>query len=358
MSFLKHNKGKLIWLLCCVLLVLLFALFKSNQDVMEAVSSLAVLINNLTAAACSLLPFSIAEIIYTLFFIAILVVAIAGIIKAIKQKRVQILAQLLLLECCLVLSVAAGMSFFWGAKYYAPSFQQQSNFVSQPVNSQQLYEATSFFVQKLNETSYFVPRDAQGVCNVSYKDMLAQSGKSLEPLLTDYPFLKGRQYNAKPMTYSRFFSALGFTGYFFPFTGEANINVDTPSALIPSTITHEMAHVRGIAAEQEANFVAVRACELSKDITYQYSGWLLGYIHLSNALFSADYEKWAELSQALPQGAIIDLNINNEYWKQFEGPVADAADKAYTGFLKGYDQKMGMKSYGACVDLLVKYYVK
>jgi len=28
----------------------------------------------------------------------------------------------------------------------------------------------------------------------------------------------------------------------------------------------------------------------------------------------------------------------------------------YTGFLRGYDQTLGMKSYGACVDLLVEYY--
>lgn len=357
MSVVKANKGKIIWLLGCVLLMLLFAVFKSNQNVMAAVSSLAMAVNNLTAAACSLLPFSAAEILYTAFFASLFAVAIAGLIKAIKQKRLAVLAQLLLLEGCLILSAAAGMSFFWGANYYAPSFQQKSSFASQPVSAQQLYETTKLFVQRLNETAPLVPRDAQGVCNVSYKTMLSQSGTSLEPLITDYPFLKGRKFNAKPMAYSRFFSVLGFTGYFFPFTGEANINVDTPSALIPSTITHEMAHVRGIAAEQEANFISVRACELSQDITFQYSGWLLGYIHLSNALYTADYEKWAELSQALPQGAIIDLYVNNEYWKQFEGPVADAADKAYTGFLKGYDQEMGMQSYGACVDLLVKYYL-
>ena len=28
----------------------------------------------------------------------------------------------------------------------------------------------------------------------------------------------------------------------------------------------------------------------------------------------------------------------------------------YTGFLRGYDQTLGMKSYGASVDLLVEYY--
>ena len=38
------------------------------------------------------------------------------------------------------------------------------------------------------------------------------------------------------------------------------------------------------------------------------------------------------------------------------GPVKEAGSTVYTGFLRGYDQTLGMKSYGACVDLLVEYY--
>ena len=34
----------------------------------------------------------------------------------------------------------------------------------------------------------------------------------------------------------------------------------------------------------------------------------------------------------------------------------EAGSTVYTGFLRGYDQTLGMKSYGACVNLLVEYY--
>ena len=51
--------------------------------------------------------------------------------------------------------------------------------------------------------------------------------------------------------------------------------------------------------------------------------------------------------------ALQDLAVNNEYWASMEGPVQTVAESTYTGFLQSYGQEMGMRSYGACVDLLV-----
>ena len=36
--------------------------------------------------------------------------------------------------------------------------------------------------------------------------------------------------------------------------------------------------------------------------------------------------------------------------------VQSVSNAVYEGFLQSYDQKLGMRSYGACVDLLVNYY--
>ena len=48
---------------------------------------------------------------------------------------------------------------------------------------------------------------------------------------------------------------------------------------------------------------------------------------------------------------------NNAYWKQWEGPVRETGEKVYTTFLQGYGQTLGMRSYGACVDLLVEEFL-
>lgn len=81
---------------------------------------------------------------------------------------------------------------------------------------------------------------------------------------------------------------MDFTGFYFPFTGEANLNVDCPASFLPSTIVHEMAHQRGIASEQECNFIAIAVSLASGDPVYRYSGLLMGYVHLGNALYRAD----------------------------------------------------------------------
>ena len=159
------------------------------------------------------------------------------------------------------------------------------------------------------------------------------------------------------MFFSRLMSILDFTGFFFPFTGEANLNADSPAAFFPSTLAHEMAHQKNIAPEQEANFVAVVTCIRSGKPAYVYSGALLGYVHLANALYEADRTRWEAVSGLLCAEARADLSANNAYWAQFESPVSDAVQSVYSSFLQSNGQELGMKSYGACVDLLVAYFI-
>ena len=139
-------------------------------------------------------------------------------------------------------------------------------------------------------------------------------------------------------------------------TGESVLNVDSPACFLPSTIAHELAHQRGIASEQECNFLAVAAATSCDDPVYVYSGYLLGYIHLSNALYKADRELWTQLRQELAEEVLLDIQYNNAYWQQWESPVDTVSQKVYDTFLKSYGQEDGVQSYGTVVDLLVAYY--
>lgn len=159
----------------------------------------------------------------------------------------------------------------------------------------------------------------------------------------------------KAMRFSRVMSAMGFTGFYFPFTGECNVNVDFPAATLPTTVAHELSHRRGIASEQECNFLAVLASLRCDDAAYRYAGALSGYIYLANALYSADAERWRAVRGTLDERVVADLRASGAYWAQFEGPVGTVSNAVYDGFLKSYGT-IGVKSYGACVDLLVAYF--
>ena len=163
---------------------------------------------------------------------------------------------------------------------------------------------------------------------------------------------------AKAAFYSRLMSAFNYTGFYFPYTGEATVNVDPPPALLPATIAHEMAHQRGVSSEQEANFVAVLACTESGNAAYEYSGWLFGFIHLGNALYRWDADTYFALAGRLPESVWADLEANRVYWAQFETKAAEVSDKVYDAMLKSYGQSMGVQSYGAVVDLLIAWYLE
>ena len=186
-------------------------------------------------------------------------------------------------------------------------------------------------------------------------EILAYAPKIYENLYEEFPFLEMTDVPPKAMRFSRVMSAMGFTGFYFPFTGECNVNVDFPAATLPSTVAHELSHRRGIASEQECNFLAVLASLRCDDAAYRYAGALSGYIYLANALYSADAERWRAVRGTLDERVVADLRASGAYWAQFEGPVDTVSNAVYDGFLKSYGT-IGVKSYGACVDLLVAYF--
>ena len=215
---------------------------------------------------------------------------------------------------------------------------------------------TAWFAENLAQTGDQVPRDEAGTFNASLNEIFAGSTDIYQGAEDLFPFLEFEDRAPKRMFFSRVMSAMNFTGVYFAFTGESNINVDAPACLIPSTIAHELSHQRGIASEQECNFLAVLASTTSGDPVYEYSGWLMGYIHLGNALYQADPAAWQAIRDSLPDTVRADLASNNAYWASFEGAAADASQKVYDTILKGYGQEDGIRSYGTVVDLLVAYY--
>ena len=79
---------------------------------------------------------------------------------------------------------------------------------------------------------------------------------------------------------------------------------------------------------------------------------------LLNALAGADYDAYAEIYYTLSDTVRADFKAQSAYWDQFRDSVPQkASNTVYDSFLKSNDQELGMQSYGACVNLLVHYYI-
>ena len=215
---------------------------------------------------------------------------------------------------------------------------------------------TEYFARQLAGCADQVQRDENGLFAESRADIFAHSVEAFDGIYEEFPCLVMEDHVPKGVRFSTALSAMDFTGFYFPFTGEANLNIDSPACYLPSTIAHEMAHQRGIASEQECNFIAIAASTTAQSPAYRYSGWLMGFTYLSNALYRADQEAWKQVRVLLPDTVVADLRDNSAYWAEFEGPVNDAAQKVYDSFLKSSGESRGTQSYGTVVDMLMAYY--
>lgn len=339
-------------------LLILFRLFRTNQPVINRfLTCITGPLKRFLSWLLNPLPFSMAEVCWAAAILGGIAFAVRTVWLLIRREdRLRRLGRRALALLTALLFIDAGYTALWGANYYGSTFSQNSGLTARGASAEELYQLTLSFAAAASELSGAVARDENGVFCESVSDLFDRSAEVYDGILEEFPCLAGPERRPKPMVFSRLMSYLGFTGFFFPFTGEANLNIDAPRAFLPSTIVHELAHQRGVAAEQEANFVAIMTGLRSGDPAYRYSSALMGYVHLSNALYTASYELWSQTGGYLNEQVRADLADNRAYWQQFETPVEEAAGKVYDNFLQTYGQELGMRSYGACVDLLVAYY--
>ncbi|MGI6031170.1 MAG: DUF3810 domain-containing protein [Eubacteriales bacterium] len=344
-----------------VLLLLLAAemtyrLTRDNTALMDSWAQwVAMPVKRTLTQITGVLPFSLAECLLILCVVGGAALLGRWLWLAVKQRWGRLGQEALSLLCVAAAAYVTG-NLLWGTAYYGSSFGAKTGLNPQPITVEQLAEVTAYFGRQASEACRQVPRDAEGHFAGEKADILAAAPGSYQAVEEEFPFLRGPEAPVKRVWFSKFMSRVDLTGFYCVYTGEANLNCHSPAVMLPSTICHEIAHQRGVAPEQEANFAAVLAATRSQDPMYVYSGWLLGYIHLNNALYEADPDRWEEIYTSLDPLVRLDLEDNNAYWRQFDTPLSELGEKVNDAMLKSNGQTLGVQSYGAVVDLLAAYY--
>lgn len=305
-------------------------------------------LGSILSNAFGILPFSAAE------FIVILVPAafIVYTIRALKNMR--------LLEYLVNTLVIISIVFFsfigtWGLNYYRMPFASIAGLDLRPASVNELEDLCEALIESANILRSSVSVDSEGNVDIpgSTRDILKNCYKGYETIAGIYPELAGSYSDPKPVLLSHFMSYTGICGVYFPFTGEANVNIAIPESTLPSTASHEMAHQRGFSREDEANYISYLACSAHPDVNYKYSGVLLALTNSMNALRNADKDSFLRLSENYSEWVRHDLKSINEFWTAYEGPVERATDRINDTYLKANNQEDGVKSYGRMVDLLI-----
>lgn len=170
----------------------------------------------------------------------------------------------------------------------------------------------------------------------------------------------------KPLKTSGFFSQQYILGYFFPFSMEANYNDMAYVVNLPSTMCHELSHLKGFILEDEANFLSYLGCMNSKDSFFEYSGVVdaLAYVELETRRELAIEPDLRESLTPIDKRVGLDsMFLTPENWEIVEERKIfdtekvkkvsnDFIDKNLT--MNGVES--GIDSYSEMVQLLLKYY--
>ncbi len=150
----------------------------------------------------------------------------------------------------------------------------------------------------------------------------------------------------------------GFTGYYNPFTGEAQVNTTIPSFLQPFVALHEVAHQQGYAKENEASFVGFLAAKASNDDQLLYGTYLELFLYANRNL--ADYDSTAakKYGEQLSKPVKRDLAIWRKFNEDHQSFIEPVIMFLYGKFLQSNEQPTGLRSYDEVTSLLIAYYKK
>lgn len=354
-------KGKLvaIWVILLatgVLLMQVAARFPAFVEAVYSRSAYPWLIRPLSLFT-GLFPFSLAELLllgllgWGVFLLARAVARLVqnprGVVTGLPRTGFKFAAGLAV--------VYLGFNLMWGLNYSRLTFAQISGLQVEPATVEELAQLALHLTCRANSLRELVEEDEQGVMALSgsVREMFARADAGFAAAAQVYPELGGKYGRPKGVLLSRLMSAAGITGIYIPFTAEANVNVHAPHVFLPATTAHEMAHQRGFAREDEANYIGYLACVLHPDPDFQYSGVLLALTQTMNALARHDLEAYQEIRSLYSQGLNRDLSHWREYWSKFEGPVERASTRVNNTYLRANRQGDGVASYGRMVDLLL-----
>lgn len=251
-------------------------------------------------------------------------------------------------------------TLMWGLNYHRRPAQVLFQFSEKPMKGAELEQLCITLIRLTNQSRREIsPNNQQAlILPVSNAELIKQAPEGFKVLAATYPELRYTYPAVKQVYVPKLMSFFGIGGIYFPFTGEANVNMDPPVYLLPNTICHEMAHQIGFASEDEANFISYLVCRLHPNPVFRYSGNLMAMKYAMNRLKYTRPAAFTRLERSYSTGLKLDLEKNRAYWESFQNPLEIITDGIHDLFLKVNDQTEGLESYSRVVELLMGEYRK
>ena len=302
------------------------------------------------------IPFSLAELALLLLPVIVFVIT-AAILRYYGESLKEMISSII----CVLSALAFMFSSFtlgFAPAYRGSSLDKKLGIERTEVSIEELYTTAQILAKKVAEESENVSYGIDGfsVMPYGYEEMNQKLIEAYSKTCDDYSFVQRLDSRLKPVMLSEAMSYTHITGVYTFFTGEANINVAFPDYTLPYTAAHELSHQRGIAREDEANFMAFLVCIRSEDAYIRYSAYLNLYEYVAGQLAGVDASRYTATYLLLPMNVRSEMAAYAEFYQKYRDSAAsDVSETVNDTFLKLHGTE-GTRSYGMVVDLAVAYY--
>jgi hypothetical protein len=303
------------------------------------------------------IPFSVGDILYACAFSYLVFSLVRFVTRAFRRTLHR---RFLLLSLKMAFSISLWVyilfNLLWGLNYDRQPLAKQMQLEEKEYSKEDLQTLLSLLVSRMNSIDS-ISRSARK--NLSSNDSLFHYATDAYHAFGQVnPALYYHYPSVKFSFYGYLANYMGFSGYYNPFSGEAQVNTTVPRFVQPFTTCHEIGHQLGYAKEEEANFCGFLATKSSKDPAFRYSVYVDMYLYAAGALYTLDSTSFIPYRESLKPDVRQDLRDLKAFFRKYQNPFEPVIHMIYGRYLKANRQPQGIASYDEVLGLAVAYYRK
>ncbi len=305
------------------------------------------------AALTSWIPFSVGEALLLLLPLILFLVLRHALRRRCDTWRTAAVFVGMLLSVVSLLFSLFVLTFAGG--YRGRTLADKMDLDTDGITGNELYDTAAYLVDGINRETEYISfyTDDFSIMPYDMDTLRDKVSEAIVRLHEETGLLQGFASSAKPVMISEVMSHMGITGVYSFFTGEANINVNFPDYTLPFTMAHEMAHQRGVAREDEANFIAYLVCIHSDDPYVRYSGYLSAYEYVAPALRRTDSDKYMKIYGSLNDEVKGELAAYSRFYDPYRGSTVGQISSTVNNAYLQSQGTSGVISYNEVVRLIV-----
>ena len=352
----KKIKTRIIVVIAFAIAIFLLTILADHPHLVERYYSegLYLFICRLLHPLLNLFPFSVGDVLYILV-IAYLIYTLIRLIKLAVKKEFKRAGFLLL---GIVIGVQTGILIFyifWGMNYFRPSAGDRLNLRDSSFTTNELEAVTATLIDSANACRARVTPTEMFQSN---KAIFRTAIQAVNKLSNDSVNFRIYDPKVKPSILTPLLNYIGTSGYYNPFTGEAQINYQMPVFDRPFVACHEMSHQMGYGAEDEANFAGFIIGINSHDRLLRYSAYHAAVEEFMTALYYRVSLCNRELKPRISPAVHNDFKEERAYWRSYQNKAGILSGIFYDKFLKANNQPQGINTYNKMVQLVMAMYKK